>query len=80
MARAEPVPAPRASQPLERHGAERCRRIGSVVRGHVRVSDTVRLGGFDGDDVDFFRIDVPAGKTQIMVKIANKSTAAEGQL
>lgn len=34
----------------------------------------------DGDDVDFFRIDVPAGKTQIMVKIANKSTAAEGQL
>lgn len=33
----------------------------------------------EGTDTDYFKIDVPAGQTQIKVMIDNNSTAAEGQ-
>lgn len=46
----------------------------------VNVVHFAGIDTLDGDDVDYFKIDVPAGKTKITVKVANKSTAAEGQI
>ncbi|MFN3429713.1 MAG: pre-peptidase C-terminal domain-containing protein [Candidatus Sericytochromatia bacterium] len=42
---------------------------------HFAGSETL-----NGDDVDFFKFEVPAGKTKVSMKIVNKSTADEGQI
>ena len=44
--------------------------------------NVINFAGVDtnaGADVDFFKIEVPAGKTQLKLHIDNKSTAAEAQ-
>ncbi|MNS39154.1 hypothetical protein D3C72_714270 [compost metagenome] len=42
---------------------------------HFAGSETL-----NGDDVDFFKFEVPAGKSKVNLKIMNKSTVDEGQI
>lgn len=45
----------------------------------INVISFAGVETLEGDDEDFFKIEVPAGKTTIAVKLDNKSTAAEAQ-